>query len=182
MHKFHILGWPSQIFMGQTIFFANAVIFADFAFGHDRSNNMSLPMGPNWVFRAKISLGTLKWTHLLYKKRTFISNSTWPKKEKKSENFTFGHDCTVKISPRMGPNRVFRFKFSLGTLTLTHLLYRKKTFICGQLCRKIQKIGKFRKIHFSLNFSPSCGSYTKKLLKKVVGNWKLHSTDKVSGL
>ena len=145
--------------MGQTIFSVNAVIFADFAFGHDRSNNMSLPMGPNWVFRAKISLGTLKLTHLLYKKWTFISNPTWPKKAKKSENFTFGYDRTVKMSPKMGPNRVFRFKFSLGTLTLTHLLYRKKTFISGQLWRKIQKI---RKFHFSLNFSPSCGSYTKK--------------------
>ena len=78
------------------------------------------------------------------------------------------------MSQKVGPDRVFRFKFSLGTLKLTHLLYRKKTFISGQLCRKIQKI---RKFHFSLNFSPSCGSYTKKWLKKVVGNWKLHSTN-----
>ena len=82
MQKFHVLDWPSQIFMGQIIFSVNAVIFADFAFGHDRSNNMSLPMGPNWVFSAKISLGTLKLTHLLYKKWTFIINPTWPKTPK----------------------------------------------------------------------------------------------------
>ena len=114
--------------MGQTIIFANAVIFADFAFGHDRSNNMSLPMGPNWVFRAKISLGTLKLTHLLYKKWTFICNPTWLQGAKKSENFTFGYDGTVKMSPRMGPDWVFRFQFSLGTLKLIHLLSKKTDF------------------------------------------------------
>ena len=65
---------------------------------------------------------------MLYKKRTFISNPTWPKKTKKSENFTFGYDGTVKMSPRMGPDRVFRFQFSLGTLKLIHLLSKKTDF------------------------------------------------------
>ena len=95
MHKFHLIGWRSQIFIGQIIFSANAVIFANFPFGYDRSNNLSLKIGQNRVFSAKISLGTLKLTHLLYKKWTFISNPTWPKKAKKSENFTFGYDRTV---------------------------------------------------------------------------------------
>ena len=35
-------------------------------------------------------------------------------------------------------------------------------------------MGKFRKIHFSLNFTPSCGSYPKKWLKNVVRNYILH--------
>ena len=53
MHKFHLIGWRSQIFIGQIIFSANAVIFANFPFGYDRSNNLSLEMGQNWVFSAK---------------------------------------------------------------------------------------------------------------------------------
>ena len=37
-------------------------------------------MGLNWFFRPKISLGTIKYTSGLYKKQTFVSKPTWPKR------------------------------------------------------------------------------------------------------
>ena len=47
----------------------------------------------------------------------------------KIADFTFRHDRTNKISLKMGLNLIFYYKMLLGTLKLTHLLYKNKTFI-----------------------------------------------------
>ena len=47
----------------------------------------------------------------------------------KIADFTFRHVCTNKICLKMALNLIFYYKKSLGTLKLTHLLYRKVTFI-----------------------------------------------------
>ena len=122
MHKFHLFGWPSQNCIRQTIFSANAVIFADFAFRHDRSNNMSLQMGQNWVFSAKISLGTLKWTHLFYSKWTFISNPTWIQGGQKIRKIYLLLIFSGQMSLQMGPDGNFSAKFSLGLINLTNVI------------------------------------------------------------
>ena len=44
-------------------------------------------------------------------------------------NFTFRKDCSNKVSPKRGPNWFFHQKILLGTLKLTHLLCKNKTFI-----------------------------------------------------
>ena len=47
----------------------------------------------------------------------------------KIADFTFQHDLTNKIYLKMGLNLIFSYKKLLGTLKLTHLLYKNKTFI-----------------------------------------------------
>ena len=47
----------------------------------------------------------------------------------KIADFTFRHVCTNKIYLEMALNLIFYYKKLLGTLKLTHLLYKNKTFI-----------------------------------------------------
>ena len=47
----------------------------------------------------------------------------------KIANFMFRHDRTNKISLKMGLNLIFYYNKLLGTLKLTHLLYKNVTFI-----------------------------------------------------
>ena len=61
----------------------------------------------------------------------------------KIADFTFWHDRTNKISLKMGLNLIFYYKTLLGTLKLTHLLYKNKTFISKPT--GIQGGQKFRK-------------------------------------
>lgn len=43
----------------------------------------------------------------------------------KMADFRFRHVCTNKISLKVGSNLSFSYKILLGTLKLTHLLYKK---------------------------------------------------------
>ena len=54
--------------MTKIMFTAEVVKMADFTFQHVCTNKISLKMGSNLSFSNKILLGTLKLTHLLYKK------------------------------------------------------------------------------------------------------------------
>ena len=47
----------------------------------------------------------------------------------KIANFMFRHDRTNKISLKMGFNLIFYYKKLLGTLKISHLLYKNKNFI-----------------------------------------------------
>ena len=47
----------------------------------------------------------------------------------KIANFMFWHDRTNKISLKMGFNLIFYYKKLLGTLKISHLLYKNKNFI-----------------------------------------------------
>ena len=62
----------------------------------------------------------------------------------KIADFKFRHVCTNKISLKVGSNLIFYYKKFLGTLKLTHLLYKNKTFISTpsgiQGGRKMRKI------------------------------------------
>ena len=54
--------------MTKIMFTADVVKIADFKFRHVCTNKISLKVGSNLSFSKKILLGTLKLTHLLYKK------------------------------------------------------------------------------------------------------------------
>ena len=56
------------IFMPKIIRTADVVKIADFTFRHVCTNKISLKVGSNLSFSKKNLLGTLKLTHLLYKK------------------------------------------------------------------------------------------------------------------
>ena len=62
----------------------------------------------------------------------------------KIADFTLWHVRTNKIYLKMGVNLIFSYKKLLGTLKLTHLLYKNKTFISTpsgiQGGRKMRKI------------------------------------------
>ena len=61
---------------------------------------------------AKFSLGVIKMAHLLYKRRTFISNQGG---QKLPQNLNiFRYDPTIKMLLKMGGNWVFSAKFLLG--------------------------------------------------------------------
>ena len=47
----------------------------------------------------------------------------------KIADFTFWHVRTNKVYLKLGLNLIFYYKKLLGTLKLTHLLYKNKTFI-----------------------------------------------------
>ena len=65
----------------------------------------------------------------------------------KIADFTFRHDCTNKISLKMGFNLIFYYKKLLGTLKISHLLYKNKNFISRstgiQGAKKLGKISFF---------------------------------------
>ena len=67
-HKNFIFNKFLIIFMTQIRVTADMVKIADFTFWHVRTNKISLKVGSNLSFSNKILLGTLKLTHLLYKK------------------------------------------------------------------------------------------------------------------
>ena len=67
-YKTAILSEIYQNFMAQTINTAEVVILAVCAFRYVFTNNVSLKQGLKFNFYKKNSLGTIKWTHLLYKK------------------------------------------------------------------------------------------------------------------
>ena len=69
----------------------------------------------------------------------------------KIADFTFRHDRTNKISLKMGLNLIFYYKKLLGTLKISHLLYKNKTLISKS--SGIQGGRKMRKIHFFIVFN-----------------------------
>ena len=68
---------------------ADVVKIADFTFRHVCTNKISLKVGSNLSFNDKISLGTLKLTHLLYKKQNFINRTFSAKNGKIQKNPLF---------------------------------------------------------------------------------------------
>ena len=67
-HKKFIFDQFLIIFMTKIMVTAEVVKMADFRFRHVCTNKISLKVGSNLSFSYKILLGTLKLTHLLYKK------------------------------------------------------------------------------------------------------------------
>ena len=67
-HKNFIFNKFLIIFMTQIMFTADVVKITDFTFRHVCTNKISLKVGSNLSFSEKNLLGTLKLTHLLYKK------------------------------------------------------------------------------------------------------------------
>ena len=67
-------------------------------------------MGQNWVFNAKMSLGTLKWTG----------------RPKNQKNYFFAH-FSCQMSLKMGPDVNFSAKFSLRLIKLTYMFDKKLT-------------------------------------------------------
>ena len=76
---------------------------------------------------AKFSLGVIKLAHLLYKRRTFISNQGG-QKPPQNQNIS-RYDPTIKMLLKMGGDWVFSAKFRLGTMKSTHLLCKHLTFL-----------------------------------------------------
>ena len=67
-HKKFIFDSFLIIFMTKIMDTAKVVKIADFTFRHVCTNKISLKVGSNLSFSKKNLLGTLKLTHLLYKK------------------------------------------------------------------------------------------------------------------
>ena len=67
-YKTNILSEIYQNFMAQMIDSAEVVILAIFTFWHVFTNKVSLKQGLKFSSYQKNSQGTIKWTHLLYKK------------------------------------------------------------------------------------------------------------------
>ena len=72
----------------------------------------------------------------------------------KIADFKFRHVRNNKIYLKMGLNLIFYYKKLLGTLKLTHLLYKNKTFVSKPT--GIQGAKKIGKINFFIVFSKKC--------------------------
>ena len=73
-HKNPIFGPFLYFLMTKKWFSVEVVILADFRFRHVFTNKLSLKVGLNIIFYHKNLLRTLRLMHLLWKKKTFISN------------------------------------------------------------------------------------------------------------